>query len=176
MVYLFLTNGFETVEALTVVDLLRRAKIDITTVSIEATKEVTSSLDIKVIADKLYDECDFSDLNTLVLPGGPGHMGLFNHIKLATLIKDSYNSNKLICAICAAPVILSKLGIDVESTIFPSMTNEIKYYIPENVCVRNNVITGNALGASIDFSLAIIEYMKDKNLADTIASQIVYKC
>lgn len=174
MVYLFLTTGHETVEALTVVDLLRRASIPITTVSIEPTLQVTSSLDMTINADILFDDCDFSDLEALILPGGPGHMNLFHHKGLASLITATYENKTLVAAICADPKVLASLGIHVKSTIYPSLIDEIKDYVPTNVCVDGHVITGNALGASIDFSLAILTYLKDKETAATVAKGIVY--
>lgn len=174
MIYLFLTNGFETIEALTAVDLLRRAKCDITTVSIEDTPRVVSSHNIPVIADRLILDCDFTDLEALILPGGPGHMGLFNCEVLANLIEDTHRKGKLVAAICAAPVILYKLGINVESTIFPSMKDEIEKYIDKNVCITDNIISANAAGSSIDFALAIITYLRGSDVSDAIANQIVY--
>lgn len=174
MVYLFLTTGHETVEALTVVDLLRRASIPITTVSIEPILQVTSSLDMTITADKLFDDCDFTDLEALILPGGPGHMNLFHHKGLASLITTTYENQNLVAAICAAPKVLASLGIHVRSTIYPSLIEELQDYVPTNVCMDGHVITGNALGASIDFALAIITYLRDKDTALTVANGIVY--
>lgn len=175
MVYLFLAKDHETVEALTVVDLLRRAEIEITTVSISEDLEVNSSLKISVVADKLYKECDFSDATALILPGGAGVHNLMAFEPLKDLVKAEYDKKTLICAICAAPMILAKWGIEVKSTIYPTMTEEIKNYTDSNVCVDGNVITGNALGASIDFSLEIIKYIKNYDVAKKVADGIVYK-
>lgn len=175
MVYLFLANGHETVEALTVVDLLRRGDIPITTVSISSELSVVSSLKIPVIADKLYADCDFSDATALVLPGGAGVSELLAFQPLCDLVKKEHSKKTLICAICAAPMILAKIGINVKSTIYPTMVEEIADYTSDAVYVCGNVITGNALGASIDFSLEIIKYLKDDETAIKVSDGIVYK-
>lgn len=175
MVYLFLAKNHETVEALTVVDLLRRAEISITTVSISDELVVNSSLNIPVVCDKLFKDCDFSDVQALVLPGGAGVSNLLDFAPLTDLIKKEYDKKTLICAICAAPKILANIGINVKSTIYPTMTSEIANYCSDSVCCDGNVITGNALGASIDFSLEIIKYLKDIDTAKKVKEGIVYK-
>ena len=110
-VYLFLAEGFETIEALTVVDILRRAGIPITTVSITDNKEVISAHKIKVEADEIFATCDFSDASMLVLPGGmPGTTNLEAHEGLSALIDEAYEKGIKLAAICAAPSILGKKG------------------------------------------------------------------
>lgn len=175
MVYLFLAQNHETVEALTVVDLLRRAEIPITTVSISEDLTVNSSLNITVVADKTFSDCNFSDATAFVLPGGAGVSNLLEFSPLTDLIKKEYDKKTLICAICAAPKILAKIGINVKSTIYPTMTEEILDYTSDSVCCYENIITGNALGASIDFSLEIIKYLKDVDTANSVSQSIVYK-
>lgn len=173
MVYLFLTTGHETVEALTVVDLLRRAKIELTTVSITGELEVTSSLGITVKADKKFEEVDFTDATAMVLPGGPGTASYLEHSKLCKLIKEHYEEEKLVAAICAAPMVLARIGIHVNSTIYPTLTEELQTYTGESVSMDKNVITGEALAASIEFSLAIIQYLLNEEEAEKVAKGIV---
>ncbi len=174
MVYLFLTTGHETIEALTVVDLFRRAKLPITTVSITSSKSVTSSLGITVEADALFEECNFSDLDALVLPGGPGHMSLYEYEPLRTLILQVHESKKIIGAICAAPIILETLGIHVESTIFPSMTDQLTHYVDQDVWKDGHIITGRAMGASIPFALTLINEIATNEIATQVSQSIVY--
>ncbi|MFI3177097.1 MAG: DJ-1/PfpI family protein [Eubacteriales bacterium] len=169
-----MTQNHETVEALTIVDLLRRASIPVTTVSIEESIQVTSSLGITVLADALYSDCTYTDMEALILPGGPGHMNLYHHTELASLIVETHAKKTLVAAICAAPKVLASLGIQVKSTIYPSMTDSVPHYMNTSVCVDDCVITGNALGASIPFSLAIITYLRDKDTAQFVADGIVY--
>lgn len=173
MVYVFLTKGHETVEALTIVDLLRRAKIDLMTVSITGERDVTSSLDVTVRADKIFSEVDFSDAEALILPGGPGTKSYLEHEVLCNLVWKHYNQGKLVAAICAAPMILAKLGIEVNATIYPTMKEELTKYDDKSVCIDGNVITGEALAASIEFSLEIIKYLRCEELAEQVSNGIV---
>lgn len=173
MVYVFLTTKHETVEALTVVDLLRRAEIPLTTVSITGDLEVTSSLGITVKADKKFEDVEFTDADAIILPGGPGTSSYLEHQGLCELILAQYSAGKLVAAICAAPMVLAKLGIHVKSTIYPTMIEELGDYQAVPVCVDGNVITGEALAASVEFSLEIIKYLLDEQVADRVAKGIV---
>ena len=110
-VYIFLADGFEDIEGLTVVDLMRRAGIEITTVSVKDTKEVTTAHGITLLTDRLFKNTDFSDGDMLVLPGGmPGTVNLGAYEPLIELLKNYYTEGKKIAAICAAPSIFAKLG------------------------------------------------------------------
>ncbi len=173
MVYLFLADNFELVEALATVDILRRAKIGVTTVSITDSYEVNSSSNVTVKADQLYTECgDFADAEAVVLPGGPGVFGVLEFQPLCDLIVEKYNDKILVCAICAAPAVLYKLGIDVRSTVYPAMAEEVNQYVGGKVVVDGNVITGEAMGASLDFALAIVKHLKGEKSAFEIAQGI----
>ncbi len=173
MVYVFLTTGHETVEALTVVDLLRRAKVELQTVSITGSKEVTSSLGITVKADILFEEGDFTEAQAVILPGGPGTSSYLEHQGLCDLVVEHYKSGKLLAAICAAPMVLARLGIEVYSSIYPSMIEELTNYSGQSVTIDGNVITGEALAASVEFSLEIIKYLLNEEEAEKVAKGIV---
>ena len=124
MVYLFLAEGFEEVEALTVVDLLRRAKCEVTSVSVTGSKAVCGGHGITVMADALFEEVSFHDAKMLVLPGGlPGVTNLQSHEGLMTLLREKHASGVTLAAICAAPMILSQLGLlqGEKATIYPAM-------------------------------------------------------
>ena len=111
MVYVMLADGFEEIEALTVVDVLRRADIDVFTVSITDNKTVTGSHGIPVIADKLIDDADLINADMVILPGGmPGTEGLYNSSILEKAIGERVEQNKWMAAICAAPMVLGKRG------------------------------------------------------------------
>ena len=111
-VYIFLADGFEEIEGLTVVDIMRRAKIDVETISITGQKQINGAHKIIVEADRLFEETDFSDGDMLVLPGGmPGTLNLKEHEGLRNLIGEFDKKKKYLAAICAAPSILSELGI-----------------------------------------------------------------
>ncbi len=172
MIYAFWVNGFEAVEAITPVDLLRRAGVQVTTVSLEKTKEVKNSIGVTFTADKIFSACDFSDLEGIILAGGPGTKHYLEHEQLLALIVKTNRAGKLVAAICAAPMVLSILNISAEMTIYPTMKTEVENYIDSPVVVSGNIITGEAVAASIAFSLEIIKYLKGDNKAKEIADSI----
>lgn len=178
-VCIFLADGFEEVEGLTVVDLLRRADIDITMVSIMESKKITGAHNIIIGADALFDNMDFTNIDALVLPGGmPGTKHLGEHKGLVELIKSFNDENKLIAAICAAPSVLGVNGIlkDKKATSYPGFEDKLEGAIlsTEPVVKDQNIITSRGVGTAIDFALAIIETLKGKDTADKIADEIVY--
>lgn len=179
MVYVHLANGFEEIEALTVVDLLRRANIDVKTVSIEE-KTVTGAHNIEVNADLMFDEADYEACHMIVLPGGmPGTINLENHEKLSKQIDLFYAQKKYISAICAAPMILGHKGyLDNKiTTIYPGMEDEmgdVMEQSKEKVAVDGNIITGRGPGCAMDFALKIIEVIKGHEKMLEIKEELVY--
>lgn len=179
-VYLFLADGFETIEALTVVDILRRAQVAITTVSIKENKRVVSAHKIAVEADKTFDECDFADANLLVLPGGlPGTTNLEAHEGLSKLIDDAAKREVKIAAICAAPSILAKKGLldGKNATAYPGYEEELKYAneLDTRVVVDGNFITARGMGTTIEFALTILKELGMKEDAERIGEGIQFK-
>ena len=127
-VALFLAEGFEEIEALGTVDILRRAKIDIVTISITDNNVVTCAHNIPVTADKKFNDIDFTNFDMLVLPGGmPGAKHLNEHEDLKNLISDFNSKGKLIAAICAAPMVLGGLGVldGKRATCYPGFEPEL---------------------------------------------------
>ncbi|MDF2472463.1 MAG: hypothetical protein K0R21_245 [Anaerocolumna sp.] len=178
-VYIFLADGFEEVEGLTVVDLLRRAGIETCMVSITGTKEITGSHNIRVIADQLFEETDYNDAKMLILPGGmPGTKHLGEHKGLVNLLCEFHKKGNLISAICAAPSVLGKNHIlqGRKVTSFPGYEDQLigAEYTGNKVEKDSNIITSKGLGTALDFSLAIIETIINKETADKIAASIQY--
>ncbi len=178
-VYIFLAEGFEEVEALTVVDLLRRAEIDITMVSIMDTKRVAGAHGITIEADELYDDVNFSQAKMLVLPGGmPGTKYLGEHEGLVTMLKSFNDKNKLIAAICAAPSVLGVNGIlkGKKATSYPGFEDKLVDAVVSTDSVVNdqNIITSRGLGTAIPFALKIIERLKGKDTSKSISESIIY--
>ena len=178
-VYIFLADGFEDIEGLTVVDLMRRADIDIKTVSIKKSKEITTSHGITMLTDLTFAETDFSDADMLVLPGGmPGTNYLRDHEGLAELLKKQYEAGKWVAAICAAPSVFGGLGFlkDRKATSYPGCLDGIPVgeYTEEPVAVDGNVVTSRGVGTAIAFALKLIEVLISKEKADEIAASIVY--
>lgn len=179
MVYIFLADGFEEIEGLTVVDLLRRAEIEIRMVSVTGAKQVAGSHNIKIEADELFGESDYNQADMLVLPGGmPGTKHLAEHQELVTLLKQFNEEGRNIAAICAAPSVLGMNGIlqGKKATCFPGYEDKLQGAIVTGTKTIEdaNIITGKGMGVSIDFSLCIIEKLKDKETAGKIAAAIQY--
>lgn len=178
-VYVFLAEGFEEIEGLTVVDLLRRAKIETEMVSIMDTKQVKGSHGIEVTADSLFGENDYADAEMLVLPGGmPGTLNLGNHEGLCRLLKKHYAEAKKLAAICAAPSVFGQLGFlnGRAATCYPGFEGKLEGAIvcAAKVAVDGNVTTAKGMGAAIDFSLKLIEQLADKETADRISEAIIH--
>lgn len=179
-VCIFLADGFEEVEALTVVDLLRRAQIDICMVSVSDSYEVEGSHGIVVRADKLFPEVHYPEVEMLVLPGGmPGTKNLGNHLGLIELLKNFYQKDKKLAAICAAPSVLGDLGLltGKKATCYPGYEKRLTgaEVVKEEVVVDRNVVTSRGMGTAIPFGLALIWQLLDADTADQIGESIIYK-
>ena len=178
-VYIFLANGFEEIEGLTVVDLLRRANIDITMVSITGELFVTGSHMIMTKADVLFENADFSHADMLVLPGGmPGTKYLAEHAGLDQLLKKFHSKGKKLSAICAAPSVLGSKGLlkGKKATCYPGYEDVLLGASIKNdaVVADGNIITSKGLGTAMDFSLALIKDLAREAEAAKIAKGIQY--
>lgn len=177
-VNMYFATGFEEVEALTVVDLLRRVKIEVDMVSITGIKEVKGAHGITVKMDKVFDKAD-DDVDMLILPGGmPGTTNLAAHLGLETMIKTYNNRGKYIAAICAAPTVFGKMGLlkGKYATCYPGMEDGLEGAIVkyDPVVIDENIITSRGLGTAIDFALAIICELIDEETANDLAKKVVY--
>lgn len=177
-VLLFLVEGFEEMEALAPIDLLRRAGITVDTVSITSERTVLSSRKVTVLSDKIIDDVNFNEYGMIVLPGGPG---TDNYKKSALLLEKvrEFSEKAKVAAICAAPTILSGLGLldGKKAVCFPgceeTLLKDGAVLISERVVKDGNIITSKAAGTAIDFALAIIEEIDGKEKAAEIKKQIV---
>ena len=179
-VLVFLVNGFEEIEAMAPIDLLRRAGIIVDTVSINEDNQVTSSRKIRVLTDKTIDEINFENYEMIVLPGGPGTENYMKSEKLLEKLKE-FSINRKLGAICAAPTILSALGIlnGKQAICFPACEPDLikdgAIIVNQDVVKDNNIITSRGAGTAIDFSLALIEELLGKNKSQEIRKEILYK-
>lgn len=177
----FLTDGFETVEALAVIDLLRRAGIEVTTVSITGDRTVVSAQQIPVTADRLYEEMNFKDMDLLFLPGGPGHVHYGEHEPLLALLRKFHKENKRIAAICAAPSILGRLGLlkGRRAICFPGYEKDLKeaqvISAPARVVTDGNITTSRGMGTSLDLGLELVKLLVGKEQAGQLAETTQYK-
>lgn len=177
LVYAFLADGLEEVEALAVVDILKRAGIETKTVSVKADKEVKSSHDIIIKTDLLFEEADFDKADMIFLPGGiPGTPNLAAHKGLMDKIVEFNEKGKKIAAICAAPSILGNLGLleGKKATCYPGFEDELKGadYTSDKVVTDGNITTAKGLGAAIEMGLELVKIFIDKDTADDIAKKI----
>lgn len=177
--YIFLADGFEEIEGLTVVDILRRAGVEIQMVSIMGQKELTGSHGISLVADTVFEETDFSDGTLFVLPGGmPGTKRLAAHEGLAALLKEKHVEGKRLAAICAAPSVLGGLGLlnKKRAACYPGFEDaltgaEVSF---DPVAVSDNVTTSRGMGTAIPFALALVAQLAGKEKADALAKGIIY--
>lgn len=161
-VYLFLADGFEPVEALAPVDVMRRAGINVVTVSIMGRTTVEAAHGVKVVADALFEECSFSDADALVLPGGSvGTDNLSACAPLRASIASANAEGKIIAAICAAPMVFGRMGILAgrRATCYPGCESELAgaKYTAAAVEQDDNIITACGPAASFEFGFSIIE-------------------
>ena len=177
-VYVFCADGFEEVEGLTAVDLLRRAGVSVTMVSIMGRTKITGARNISVNTDILIEDIK-EEADMLVLPGGmPGTNYLRDHEGLAELLKKQYEAGKWVAAICAAPSVFGDLGIlnGKEAVCYPGFEERLTgATIGEGtVAVTDHVITSRGMGTAIDFA-ALIARLQDEKKAEEIKTSIIYR-
>lgn len=179
-VAVFLAQGFEEIEALTVVDICRRAGIDTRTVSVGSTRTVEGSHGIPVVADKLFEETVFDELDMLVLPGGmPGTKHLEAHSGLMKQVDAFYEEGRYVAAICAAPSILGHRGIlkGRKACCYPGFENQLEgaEVVKESAVRSEHVVTGRGMGCAISFALLIVSIFCGQDAAVKLADSIVYQ-
>lgn len=175
----FFGTGYEEIEALTVVDVLRRAGIETVCVAIDNKTQVMGSHNISVTMDTGIDALDFEDFDILVCPGGmPGTKNLEACAKLTEQLQKFAESGKLIAAICAAPSIFGHMGLlaGKKACIYPGMEKELSgaEVCFDKVVKSGNIITSRGMGTAIAFSLEIVASLLDRETADDLAEKIVY--
>ena len=180
MVYLFLAEGFEEIEALCVLDLLRRAGVETKTVGVTG-KTVSGSHNIPVVCDVTENEININDdFDMIILPGGlPGSDNLHASKVVDAFINKAIENDKLICAICAAPYILGVRGLlkGKKATCYPGFENRLEGAICQDTGVVRDgkIITARAMGSATDFALEIIEALLGKEAREKIRASIIYK-
>lgn len=172
MIYLMLADGFEVTEALTTVDVLRRAKLEVATVGVYS-KTVTASCNIKVEADISPDEVDLKNADAVILPGGlDGTRNLEKSPFVQSALDYCVENDRYVCAICAAPSILGHKGIldGGSATCYPGFeVNPGKVsYTGEPAVKSGKVITGRGAGCTLHFGLLIAQTLASKEVADHV--------
>jgi len=179
-VYIFLAEGFETIEALAPVDVLRRGGIDVVTVSITDSETVASSHKVLVKADTTFAKVNLSDGDAIILPGGfPGYANLGKSAEVGQTIKNYYNSGKLVAAICGAPTVLkiNEIGegklITCHSSVVADMVNY--NYTGTATATDGNLITADGAGHSIDFGCEILRYLTNDETVTSVRGKMELK-
>ncbi|MEE0944143.1 MAG: DJ-1 family glyoxalase III [Clostridia bacterium] len=177
MIYVLLVDGFEEIEALEPVDIMRRAGLEVKTVGVYD-KMVCGSHNIKVEADITIDEVDVDDMELLMLPGGPGHERLDASNDAHALINAAHSKGIYISAICAAPSILGKKGLfdGKKATCFPGFEKYLygAEVTSEKVACDGQFITGRGAGAAADFGFKMVELLLSKEKADELRGVMQY--
>lgn len=179
MVYVLLGTGFEEMEAIAPIDLLRRAGIGVITVGLNG-QTVYGSHNIPITADISIEQMDLTNLDMIVLPGG---LGGVKSIKACPKAMDAicfaHANHKFVAAICAAPTILASLHItdNIPAVCYPGCEEEMGTALIQNVpCVRqDNIITGTSAGCAVPFALELIRALKGEQVAQQIKKQIVIR-
>jgi 4-methyl-5(b-hydroxyethyl)-thiazole monophosphate biosynthesis len=180
MIYVFLAEGFEEIEALTPVDLIRRAGFEVRTVAIGGDNKVCGAHGIPVITDiKDTEYCDIKP-EVVILPGGmPGTLNLEESPTVQFALYDAMKNGGLVCAICAAPSILGKLGYlkDKNATCYPGFEQYLEgaTLVDKQIVRDGNIITANGMGGATEFALAIVEAIAGKEKAEQIAKSALIK-
>ncbi len=178
MVYVFLADGFEEIEALCPVDIMRRAGIEVRTTAIGTQREVRGAHNITVSADMLFSELHIEGTpELLMLPGGmPGATHLREHDGLCTLLKTASAAGSRLAAICAAPFILGELGLleGREATCYPGFEERLfgAKVSPKGVVTDGNITTATGMGVATRFGLELVRLLRGAEAADRIASGI----
>lgn len=169
-----LADGFEEIEALTVVDVLRRAGLEVEMVGVVGSV-IKGSHGVRVMVDKRLMEVNSKSYDAIVLPGGPAYKILAKSTQIIDMIKDFSRNNKTIGAICAAPVILAEIGLldEKRATVYPGMEKQLSYPRGNRVVVDGNIITSQAPGTAMEFSMALVKKLCGDSVALKLKKELV---
>ena len=179
-VYEFLATGFEDIEALIPLDIMRRAGIDFKTVSITGDLYVESAHGVTMKADMLIEDADMSDADLIMLPGGlPGATNLNAHNGVKKAIIEQNARGKMIGAICAAPMVLGGIGLlqGRRATCYPGFEKYLEgaEYTHELCTVDGNITTGEGPAAALPYAYTLLAALTDRQTADQVAEGMMYK-
>lgn len=169
-----LVDGFEEIETVTPVDVLRRAGIKVTIAAL-TTKTATGKQGMRLEADAMLDDVDAADFDLLLIPGGPGVAALRNDGRPAKLAAQFASKHKPVAAICAAPLVLLDAGLleGKNFTAYHSVREELGGGLDDRVVVDDQIITSRGAGTALDFSLAIVKHLLDTKAATDVAEEIM---
>ncbi len=174
--YIFLSDSFEEIEALAVIDILRRANIPIQSVSMNSGLEVTSSRQVTIKADMLFTKESLGDAEYLILPGGSTKLNDYEELK--ELLTEHAEQGGKIAAICAAPMVLGGIGLleGKRATCYPGFEDYLTgaTFVNEPVVVDGTTITSNGSASSLLFAYALVEQLMGEQIASKIKEQMMF--
>lgn len=174
-VFVFLTTGFEEIEALATVDILRRGEVDVKTVSLIGERTVIGSHGVPVVADILFEELNQEDARMLVLPGGTVKYN--EHENMKQLIAQFAQAQKPVAAICASPMVLGGLGLlqGKKAVSYPGFETYLEgaTHVDTPVVVDGNITTGKGPGLTFDFALNLLEQLEGVQKRDEVAKALL---
>lgn len=179
-VYEFLANGFEDIEALGPVDVLRRGGLDVKTVSISGSLLVESAHGVQVKADMLFEDADFADADLLLVPGGmPGAKNIDEHEGVRKALAAHAACGKTVGAICAGPMVLGHLGLlrGRKATCYPGFEGELEgaEYTAAQFTVDGNIVTGKGPGATLGYAYALLSLFKGSQVVDELKRGMMFE-
>jgi 4-methyl-5(b-hydroxyethyl)-thiazole monophosphate biosynthesis len=180
MVYVHLADGFEEIEAITIVDILRRAGLETETVSVMGRLAVTGAHGVQVVADIVFEDAVYDNCELLVLPGGmPGATNLDEHARLREKIQSFARQDKKLAAICAAPLVLGHPGVleGKKATCYPGFEAELTGAVLTEtaVCVSGNITTSRGPATAAAFALELVRQLKSDAVSDSVAQDMLIK-
>ena len=173
-----LANGFEDIEAVTIVDVLRRGGVDVVTASLNDAREVQSAHGVRMTADRLFADVAEESFDAIILPGGgEGTENLKRSDALLAALRRQSEAKRLLCAICAAPIVLVQAGAladGIHVTCYPTCQMELdREWSPAPVVADSNVITGQAPGSAMLFALVVLQVLAGPSIAKKVARGLV---
>lgn len=177
---IFLAAGFEEIEAISIIDVLRRGGVDVNVISCSGMEDVSGAHGIVVKSDDLFFMIDYSEYDLFILPGGmPGTTNLAKHEGLCNLLKEEYDKGKKIGAICAAPSVLGQIGIleGKMATCYPGFEEHLigAKFLDQDIVSDGNIITGRGPGVSIKFGLELLKNIKNDEEIQDMAKKMIVK-
>ena len=172
-----LAEGFEEIETMTIVDILRRAGLKVVTAGLSDMR-IKGSRKVEVIADAELKNINPEEFTAIVLPGGyPGYLNLSNSEKVLEIIKEFNSQNKTVAAICGGPTVLARAGIlnNRNATVYPGLEKELPNPLYQKVVIDGNVITSQGPGTAMEFTLKLVEILSGEDKAKEIKEQLLFK-
>ena len=174
---ILMADGCEEIEGLTAVDILRRAGLEIVTISMNKTDSVTGSHNITFQTDAIFEQVNLDEFDAIILPGGmPGTVKLGEHAGVTKAVQAFASAGKLVAAICAAPSVLGAAGIlqGKRAVCHPGFEDKLTG-AQVSFMTDGNIITSRGMGTAIEFALAIVQYLKDEDTVDDLKQKLVYQ-